>query len=576
MKRIALSAAALSVLMLAACATTGAPSPAQDAGLRTSQVPEPVEGRSGYGLYLAGRAALADGRSDMAAKYFERAALAGAESATLKERTFQSALFAGDIPAAAAAAPADGEGSIILVRLGQLTRGVEAIASGDGAAAKAILVDQGVGFPHRPAATLLAPWAAAAAGDMEAATVRPVLRGDRLVEVFGLHGQALLLERAKRYDEAEANYKQLMALGDAAIIFAPDYGAFLERRRRGKEAVEVYDKALAVAPNDVTLKQARERAASRRKAPAMMSVREGSARALLIPAASLAAEKQYGLALAYTRLALRLDPARDDSWVLLGDIFSGMEDSENAREAYARIRPGSASYATARSKLAWTLQTSGDTAAALTMAEDAVRASPEDRDALVTYADILRANERYAESAKVLDKVVAADGAGVDWRILFMRAVARDRSGDWPGAEADLLLALQRQPDEPDLLNYLGYSWIDRGVRLGEALPMVQKAVAANPRNGAMIDSLGWAYFRMGDYRNAVEHLERAVLLEPADPEINDHLGDAYWQVGRQIEARFQWTRVLQLDAPQDIRVRAEDKLKNGLTGVKPVVAERP
>ena len=146
---------------------------------------------------------------------------------------------------------------------------------------------------------------------------------------------------------------------------------------------------------------------------------------------------------------------------------------------------------------------------------------------------------------------------------------------DWPGAEADLQKALTLQPDEPELLNYLGYAWIDRGQNLGPAMEMVQKAVAANPRSGAMIDSLGWAYFRMGDYRNAVEYLERAVTLEPSDTDINDHLGDAYWMVGRQIEARFQWTRVLQLKPEAAMKVKAEGKLKNGLQGVKPVVAER-
>ncbi len=572
MKRLALVSAASSALLLTACATTGAPS-AEDAGLRPVQSSLDTEGQSGYGQFLAGQKAQADGQNDEAASYFARAISLGAESETLKQRVFQAALFSGDIAKAAKAAPAEGEASVMVVRLGLLTRAVEAIATSDGATAKAIMIDQTVGFPHRQASVLLTPWAAAAAGEEEAALTRPTLRGDRLVEVFGLLNQALLFERFKRFDEAEANYKILMGFGDASAIFAPDYGAFLERRKRGAEAITVYDTALKARPNDIGLTGARERAAKRRKAPAMPTIRQGSARALLIPASAMLADKQYPLALAYLRLSARLDPNREELWVELGDVYTGLGDAKNARSALAQVRAGSREYPAARSRLAWSLQAAGDKAGALKMAADG--AASGQRDALLTYADLLRANERYAESVETITRVITLDGEKADWRLYYMRGVARDRAGDWPGAEADLKKALSLQPDEPELLNYLGYAWIDRGEQLGPAMDMVQRAVAANPRSGAMIDSLGWAYFRMGDYRNAVEFLERAVTLEPSDPDINDHLGDAYWQVGRQIEARFQWTRVVQLKPDAAILARVEAKLKNGLTGVKPVVAER-
>jgi Flp pilus assembly protein TadD len=170
----------------------------------------------------------------------------------------------------------------------------------------------------------------------------------------------------------------------------------------------------------------------------------------------------------------------------------------------------------------------------------------------------------------VLDGVIAQAGGAPDWRLLYMRGIALERSGQWAAAEKDLVAALAQQPNEPDLLNYLGYAWIDRGQRLAEAMDMVKRAVAANPRSGAMVDSLGWAYYRIGDFRNAVEKLEEAVLLSPADPEINNHLGDAYWRVGRQIEARFQWNRALSLDPPAEIKADAEAKLKAGLPAQKP------
>jgi Flp pilus assembly protein TadD len=305
----------------------------------------------------------------------------------------------------------------------------------------------------------------------------------------------------------------------------------------------------------------------------MLSIRQGAARALLTPAASMATEKQYELALSYLNLAARLDPDREDIWIQMGDVYANMGDPDNARTAFSRVKAGSSASALARSRLAWSFQSAGEHDKALKLAEEA--AAQGDRNALVNYADILRANERYSESAVLLDRIIQMDGQKPDWRLLYLRAVARERSGDWAGAEADLLVALKMQPDEPELLNFLGYSWIDRGERLAEATAMVQKAVAANPRSGAMIDSLGWAYFRLGDYRNAVENLEQAVLLEPADPDINDHLGDAYWQVGRRIEARFQWTRALQLKPSDSLKQKIERKLETGLEGVKPVVVQR-
>jgi Flp pilus assembly protein TadD len=148
---------------------------------------------------------------------------------------------------------------------------------------------------------------------------------------------------------------------------------------------------------------------------------------------------------------------------------------------------------------------------------------------------------------------------------LYLRAVALEQAGRWPEAERDLQAALKVNPDEPELLNFLGYSWIDRNERLAEALAMVEKAVAARPQSGAMLDSLGWAYFRLGDYKAAVEKLEAAVELEPGDPDVNGHLGDAYWKVGRFIEARFQWRRVLSLEPTDKQKVESEEKLKNGL-----------
>jgi Flp pilus assembly protein TadD len=305
----------------------------------------------------------------------------------------------------------------------------------------------------------------------------------------------------------------------------------------------------------------------------MPTLRQGAAHVLVACGASFASERQSQFGLAYLRLALRLDPKRDDAWLLVGDLLAQDDDAAGAREAYAKIAPSSTRYTAAQSKLAWSFQTAGDKAKAVAMAQQSAAAAPKDRDAQIAYADILRANERWAESAAVLDPLIAADAAKPDWRLLYMRGIALERAERWGEAERDLLQALKLSPDEPDLLNYLGYSWIDRGQRLPEAIAMVQKAVDARPLSGAMLDSLGWGYYRQGDYKTAVAKLEQAVELEPGDPDVNGHLGDAYWRIGRQVEARYQWQRVLSLEPDAKQKADAEAKLKDGLDGPRAKVA---
>ena len=280
----------------------------------------------------------------------------------------------------------------------------------------------------------------------------------------------------------------------------------------------------------------------------------------------LISEKQPELGLAYLRLVLRLDPGRDEAWVLVGDAMMANDDTAAARDAYSHPKPGSPQFIDARARLITTYDGHpGDNPTVLQIAQDTVKADPGDDDALTLLADALRVNEQYAESAKVLDTLITNQGDKASWQLYYMRGVARQQAGDWTTAEADMKKALTLAPDEPEVLNYLGYSWIDRGERLQEAKAMIEKAIAGKPDSGALVDSLGWAYFRMGDYKMAVDQLEHAAELEPADPDINNHLGDAYWRAGRKTEARFQWQRVLTLSPDAKMRAEVERKLKSGL-----------
>jgi tetratricopeptide (TPR) repeat protein len=546
---------------LGACASR-APLPPPPAPTPVAVAP-PADA-STYGLYLAGHEAKVAGQFRAAAVYLERAAQAADSTPAMKTDAFNAALMAGDVQTAASLAPTGDEAASADKRLGVVVLGVEAMAEGRDKAAYGLLATDDMGYPYRTVARLIAPFAAAGAGDDADATARPGLGGDAIGQFIGDLDQAGLEARLGKIPDAEAAYKAMMQTGDPSGLVTAAYGEFLERHGRAAEAATLYRARLARNPDDPAAAAALARAQKHGRPPPISGLNEAAGAALIIPAASLISQKQNELAMDYLRLALRLDPANAEAWMLIGDLTEA-DDPETARDAYGRVGPGSDRYLSARAKLAWSFQNAGDHEQALKLAREAAAAAPGNRDAAMTLADLLRVNSQYTESASVLTTLIDAPGAKPDWRLYFMRASAYDDSGDPKKTQADLSEALKLNPDEPELLNFQGYFWIDRGEHLQEALAMVQKAVDAEPQSAAMVDSLGWGYYRLGDYKAAVETLEQAVTLDPAIPEVNDHLGDAYWRVGRKTEAQFQWRRVLSLDPEPALKAKAEAKLASPL-----------
>ena len=192
-------------------------------------------------------------------------------------------------------------------------------------------------------------------------------------------------------------------------------------------------------------------------------------------------------------------------------------------------------------------------------------------DAAIALGDVLRRNERFEEAAAYYDIAISRTEAieARHWSLFYSRGVTLERTDQWPRAEEDFLKALELKPDQPLVLNYLGYSWVEQGINLKHAMELIERAVVLRPTDGYIIDSLGWAFYRLGDFTNAVKHLERAVELRAADPIITDHLGDVYWRVGRELEARFQWERALVLGAEEDAAALIRQKLKEGLVNIK-------
>jgi tetratricopeptide (TPR) repeat protein len=297
------------------------------------------------------------------------------------------------------------------------------------------------------------------------------------------------------------------------------------------------------------------------------SARDGAAEALFDAAGIVGRQNNREFALALGQLGLYLRPNFPSLQILVGDMLETSERFEQANKVYQSIDPKQPLALTARIGIARNLDRMERFEDAEAMLRKIVAEHPDDPDPLDELGDILRRREKFAEAVEAYDQAVARIGPlqPRHWRLLYARGIALERSKQWPRAEADFLQALTFEPDQPLVLNYLGYSWVEQGQNLDKAEAMIRKAVELRPNDGYIVDSLGWVLFRLGRHDEAVVHLERAVELKPEDPVINDHLGDAYWAVGRQREARYQWMTALASKPEPELKTAIEQKLERGL-----------
>jgi Flp pilus assembly protein TadD len=262
-----------------------------------------------------------------------------------------------------------------------------------------------------------------------------------------------------------------------------------------------------------------------------------------------------------------LEPKFALAQLLAGEIRGLQKRTSEALQLYGSIDPASPLSWSARLRVALALDALDRTDEATALLRTMAAERPTRSEPLIEEGDLLRAHNRFDEAGHAYDAAIARLGNidGRAWRLFYDRGIVLERSGQWPRAEADLKHALELQPDQPLVLNYLGYSWIDKGENLPEALKMIERAVELRPNDGYIVDSLGWAYYRLGDLNRATQHLEHAIELLPEDPTINDHLGDVYWRTGRLAEARYQWRRALQFKPEADETKTIETKLDHGL-----------
>jgi Flp pilus assembly protein TadD len=385
-----------------------------------------------------------------------------------------------------------------------------------------------------------------------------------------LMSRAMILNGAGRGSEAAILFQSALDTNVAWPVGVRAYGDWLLANNRKADAVAMYQRLVRAGGIEAggfaaSLSMVQSGQLSRSN----QDLRAIAAAGLVTIAQSLAADGRGGTPVTLFNLIAYLDPRSDAVAIVLADQLISESRSSLAKPILMRIRPSSPDYLAARTELVW-LVFSDDQAAAVALARETLRLLPNNVAASRLLADVLAANrddqEAEALYSILIDKSIAADqDESESWPLYFGRGGARERQGNWVGALSDLRFAKTAAPNQPSVLNYLGYAMADRGENIDEALAMLRTAVRLRPRSGSILDSLGWALFRAGRYEEAVSTLEAASSMSPALAEITDHLGDAYWRTGREDEARMEWTRTLRLETTAKQRESVAAKLRDGL-----------
>ncbi|MFP6747739.1 MAG: tetratricopeptide repeat protein [Alphaproteobacteria bacterium] len=409
------------------------------------------------------------------------------------------------------------------------------------------------------------------------------LRDRKVFAPFRTYHSALISDFAGHEKAAQKAYEAtLKGNVPRATRVAMNYGGFLSRNDQRDKALALFEDILRRNPNNPVILDAR---GTLQKGdalwPPVSTVAEGVAEAFLSAGFAISGSRGGETARIYSRLALYLRPDLDAARMLLADVLESEQRFEEVIEVYEMVPEGSPYYWNARIRIASNMNNLDRVDETVTLLRRMAAERPEDTSALITVARVLRSQDRFEETIATYSEVLERIRRRNDklkkrhWVLLYERGVAYERAKQWASAEADFLKALELRPDEPRVLNYLGYSWIDQGINLDRARGMIEKAVSKRPNDGYVVDSLGWVFYRLGRYEEAVKHLERAVELRPQDPIINDHLGDAYWRAGRKLEARFQWSHAIDLGAEENLLPDILAKQANGLGPAEPLGQDR-
>ncbi len=556
---------------LGACAANSAsserhslPDAFQDAGGTAEMFPS-----SYFGEYLAGREALREQDASAALEYFEDALGERGDDGILLNIALQAALSKGDIKRAISLAPKvieldDDSSTAYLVMT------IKALGEKDYVLAQSNLektAENGFNVLLKP---LLMSWIKLGQRDTDGALAElNALDKYNGFEALKQYQAALLSDVSGDQKLADQNYEVALAgPSGRAVRLVQAYGAYLDRTDRRNDVRKLFDDYIERYPLSPTIRlELAELDEGRPITPIAKDPIEGAAEALYSAASIIGQERAVGVAATYINFALQLKPDFPMGQMLLAETAEDRDKWQEAFDLYSEINPMSAYGKNARIRAAWVSYRLGRIEDAKDRLEAVAASYPDDIEALVVLADVSRDSKDWEEAARNYGRAIGRLPALQErhWSLFYARGIAYEQSEQWSLAEADLLKSLELRPDHPQVLNYLAYSWVDRNENLERAKDMLIKAVSLRPRDGFIIDSLGWLYYRLGEFDDAVAQLEKAVSLEAADPTITDHLADAYWRVGRREEARYQWQRALWLDPAEDQVPVIKEKLKSGL-----------
>ena len=535
-----------------------------------AQAPSPQELSriSPSGSYLAARHAGMQRDAGAASAYYRAALKADPKNGELLERAFLSILVDGEVEEAVRLA----ERLVQLDRahrMARLTLGVRNIKQKQFQAARQHLAQSVRGPIADLTAVLLTAWTQYGSGETRAAIEGiDKLAGPDWYAIFKDLHSGLILDLAGNRKEAGKRLERAHKLDSNALRAVEAYGRWSSRNASKDDALKIYQAFDKVLPRHPLILDAMAYIKGGDKLPPLVdSVPAGAAEVLYGLGASLGRQGGEDLALVYLQLALYLQPKHALALLSLADLYENLKKPQLAIKVYERMPPDSPLRRNAEIQLGVNYDAIDRTDEAKKHLEKLIANRADDVEAIMALGNILRARKSFPECAETYSKGIAtiAKPEKPNWLIYYFRGICYERAKQWAKAEGDLKKALELFPDQPHVLNYLGYSWVDQGVNLDDGMAMIRKAVDQRPDDGYIVDSLGWAYYRINNFEEAVKHLERAVELKPEDPTINEHLGDAYWKVGRILEARFQWSHARDLKPEPDELTKIEEKLKSGL-----------
>lgn len=551
-------------LGLSACVTTeGGSSPASQQG-------PTLVGESGSGQYLAARHATRRHDTKEAASAYDQALVKDPDNAELLSRAGVLMMAEGRTARAESLAerllsldPEAGSAVYILT--------VRDIKKGDYAKAALRLSTQ----PRRGLNSFVVPllegWSLFGdkRTDKALEALAPLKESSALAPLYGFHA-GLINDLAGRQDQAARLYESTLASPAGLTLRAVRViGAFHLARGDKDKAQALFDRYRADNPDTAMLDPEAEAEAIRNGGKPIVTAAQGMAEAFFGAAASLKQAGAADTALMLCRLAQELQPDFPLLKVLIAGILEDMGRLDDANAVYAEIPKSEPISWSVNIRRAENLNRLKKVDEAVALLEVLSSERPKRFDALISLGDVQRQAKKFEQAADAYSRAMQRIGPPEKrhWAILYSRGIAYERAKQWPKAEADFKQALVLEPEQPYVLNYLGYSWVEQGINLTQARKMIERAVDLRPTDGYIADSLGWVLYRMNDLKGAVRFMERAIELQPEDPVINDHLGDVYWAVGRRNEARFQWKKTLVFDPEPDVAEAARAKIEHGLNG---------